>query len=80
MIAEATERRAALRCGSPDYLPLIGPLGDGLYVSTAHGSRGLITAPLAGEVLAAHLEAEPAPLPRDLMQAMHPARFRATPG
>jgi tRNA 5-methylaminomethyl-2-thiouridine biosynthesis bifunctional protein len=72
--------RAALRCGSPDYLPIVGPVGDGLYVSTAHGSRGLITAPLAGEVLAAHLEGEPAPLPRDLMQAVHPGRFAAKPG
>jgi tRNA 5-methylaminomethyl-2-thiouridine biosynthesis bifunctional protein len=40
----------------------------------------LITAPLAGEVLAAQLEAEPAPLPRDLMQAVHPARFRPRSG
>jgi tRNA 5-methylaminomethyl-2-thiouridine biosynthesis bifunctional protein len=70
--------RAGLRCGSPDYLPLVGPLDDsrsGLYVSTAHGSRGLITAPLSGEVLAAWLGDEPAPLPDDMMQAQLPGRF-----
>jgi tRNA 5-methylaminomethyl-2-thiouridine biosynthesis bifunctional protein len=67
--------RAALRCASPDYLPLVGKVGEGMYVSTAHGSRGLITAPLAGEVLAAQLEDEPAPLPDVLMQALSPARF-----
>lgn len=69
--------RAALRCVSPDYLPVVGPLEDGLYVSTAHGSRGLITAPLAGEILAAQLEGEPAPLPRRLMEAVHPQRLRS---
>ncbi|UTH74085.1 bifunctional tRNA (5-methylaminomethyl-2-thiouridine)(34)-methyltransferase MnmD/FAD-dependent 5-carboxymethylaminomethyl-2-thiouridine(34) oxidoreductase MnmC [Chromobacterium sp. IIBBL 290-4] len=94
--------RAAFRCTSPDYMPLVGPLVDarrfvqtyremardatnrpeadspwlpGLFVNVAHGSRGLITAPLAGEVLAAYLENEPAPLPLDLMQAVHPSRF-----
>ena len=70
--------RAGVRCGSPDYLPLVGPLDEsrtGLLVSTAHGSRGLITAPLSGEVLASWLEDEPAPLPDDLMQALLPGRF-----
>jgi tRNA 5-methylaminomethyl-2-thiouridine biosynthesis bifunctional protein len=70
--------RAGLRCVSPDYLPVVGPVGEparGLFVSTAHGSRGLITAPLSGEVLAAWLEAEPAPLPEAMMQALHPQRF-----
>ncbi|WP_047248257.1 bifunctional tRNA (5-methylaminomethyl-2-thiouridine)(34)-methyltransferase MnmD/FAD-dependent 5-carboxymethylaminomethyl-2-thiouridine(34) oxidoreductase MnmC [Chromobacterium subtsugae] len=98
----ALDGRAAFRCTSPDYLPLIGPAVarrdfaqcyaelardaslqpqqpcpwvEGLYVNTAHGSRGLITAPLSGEILAALLEDEPAPLPADLMQAIHPSRF-----
>jgi tRNA 5-methylaminomethyl-2-thiouridine biosynthesis bifunctional protein len=94
--------RAALRCSSPDYLPIIGPLVDaarfaavyarlshdatleidtpspwldGLYVNTAHGSRGLVTAPLSGELLAAYLDDEPAPLPGSVVQAVHPSRF-----
>ena len=72
--------RAAFRCTSPDYLPIVGPLADaarfdqayaslrkdarqvpdvacpwldGLYVNSGHGSRGLITAPLSAELLAA---------------------------
>jgi len=51
------------------------PWLDGLYVNTAHGSRGLVTAPLSGEMLAAYLEGEPAPLPRTVMEAAHPSRF-----
>ncbi|MFC5697309.1 bifunctional tRNA (5-methylaminomethyl-2-thiouridine)(34)-methyltransferase MnmD/FAD-dependent 5-carboxymethylaminomethyl-2-thiouridine(34) oxidoreductase MnmC [Pseudomonas sp. GCM10022186] len=96
------EGRAAFRCTTPDYLPIVGPLADsgafaetyavlakdarqapdmpapwlhGLYVNSAHGSRGLITAPLSGELLAAWLENEPLPVPRAVAEACHPNRF-----
>ncbi|WP_192983241.1 bifunctional tRNA (5-methylaminomethyl-2-thiouridine)(34)-methyltransferase MnmD/FAD-dependent 5-carboxymethylaminomethyl-2-thiouridine(34) oxidoreductase MnmC [Pseudomonas sp. EggHat1] len=96
------EGRAAFRCTSPDYLPIVGPLADaeafaetyavlakdarqvpdapcpwlhGLYINSGHGSRGLITAPLAGELIAAWLENEPLPLPREVAEACHPNRF-----
>jgi tRNA 5-methylaminomethyl-2-thiouridine biosynthesis bifunctional protein len=90
--------RAALRCASPDYLPLSGPLLDaavlterykpgsrlgadqlpwldGLYVNTGHGSKGLLTAPLAGEIIAAILEHEPLPVDINLLRALDPNRF-----
>jgi len=47
----------------------------GLYLSAAHGSRGLVSAPLAGEWLAALITGEPLPLEADLCQALHPGRF-----
>ena len=99
---EYLEGRAAFRCTSPDYLPIVGPLADraafvqtyaalskdarqvpdnpcpwldGLYVNSGHGSRGLITAPLSGELLAAWLDNEPLPLPRSVAEACHPNRF-----
>jgi tRNA 5-methylaminomethyl-2-thiouridine biosynthesis bifunctional protein len=58
-------------------LPLRAPAPwqPGLYVSTAHGSRGLLSAPLAGELLAAYLNGEPAPLAKSTMDALHPSRF-----
>ena len=99
---ESLQGRAAFRCTSPDYLPIVGPLADsqaftqayaalskdarqvpdiecpwldGLYVNSGHGSRGLITAPLSGELLAAWLNDEPLPLPRSVAEACHPNRF-----
>ncbi|CAI8736808.1 bifunctional tRNA (5-methylaminomethyl-2-thiouridine)(34)-methyltransferase MnmD/FAD-dependent 5-carboxymethylaminomethyl-2-thiouridine(34) oxidoreductase MnmC [Pseudomonas zeae] len=99
---ENLQGRAAFRCTSPDYLPIVGPLADreafldtysalskdarqvpdiacpwldGLYVNSGHGSRGLITAPLSGELLAAWLDNEPLPLPRSVAEACHPNRF-----
>ena len=97
------EGRAAFRCTSPDYLPIVGPVSDpaafaqayaalskdarqvpdiacpwldGLYVNSGHGSRGLITAPLSGELLAAWITGEPLPLPRPVAEACHPNRFQ----
>jgi len=46
-----------------------------LYVLTALGSRGVVSAPLAAELLAAHVTGAPWPLERDLVAALHPARF-----
>ncbi|WP_449431631.1 bifunctional tRNA (5-methylaminomethyl-2-thiouridine)(34)-methyltransferase MnmD/FAD-dependent 5-carboxymethylaminomethyl-2-thiouridine(34) oxidoreductase MnmC [Pseudomonas putida] len=99
---EQLQGRAAFRCTSPDYLPIVGPLADpqafaeayavlgkdarqvpavacpwleGLYVNSGHGSRGLITAPLCGELIAAWVCGEPLPLPRAVAEACHPNRF-----
>ena len=99
---EQLEGRAAFRCTSPDYLPIVGPLADlaafnqayavlskdarqvpdtpcpwlpGLYINSGHGSRGLITAPLCGELLAAWINDEPLPLPRSVAEACTPNRF-----
>lgn len=100
--AEQLEGRAAFRCTSPDYLPIVGPVADvqafnttysmlakdarqvpdfacpwldGLYVNSGHGSRGLITAPLSGELIAAWVCGEPLPVPRAVAEACHPNRF-----
>lgn len=51
------------------------PWLEGLYINSGHGSRGLITAPLSGELLAAWLDNEPLPLPRSVAEACHPNRF-----
>ena len=51
------------------------PWLEGLYVNSGHGSRGLITAPLSGEMLAAWINDEPMPVPRSIAEACHPARF-----
>jgi len=47
----------------------------GLHTLLAYASRGLIWAPLAAELLASQLEAEPLPLETTLVRALDPARF-----
>jgi tRNA 5-methylaminomethyl-2-thiouridine biosynthesis bifunctional protein len=51
------------------------PWLEGLYLSTAHGSRGLLSAPMAGELLAGWINQEPLPVPRAVAEACHPNRF-----
>lgn len=47
----------------------------GLYVLTALGARGVVAAPLAAELLACQVTGDPWPLERDIVTALHPARF-----
>ncbi|MES2015259.1 MAG: FAD-dependent 5-carboxymethylaminomethyl-2-thiouridine(34) oxidoreductase MnmC [Pseudomonadota bacterium] len=47
----------------------------GLYGLLGYASRGLIWAPLAAELLACQLDAEPLPLEAELAAALDPARF-----
>jgi tRNA 5-methylaminomethyl-2-thiouridine biosynthesis bifunctional protein len=47
----------------------------GLYLNLGHGARGVTTAPLAAEIIAAYAEGEPQPVPESLRRALHPGRF-----
>jgi tRNA 5-methylaminomethyl-2-thiouridine biosynthesis bifunctional protein len=100
--AVAIGGRAALRCASTDYMPIVGavprieefktnykgltkdarrkiPIAaanhPNLYINVAHGSRGLTSTPLCAELLASYIANEVRPLPRQLCEALSPARF-----
>ncbi|MFP5406570.1 MAG: FAD-dependent oxidoreductase, partial [Gammaproteobacteria bacterium] len=51
------------------------PLAHGLYGAFGFGSRGLLWASLAAEVLPAMVCGEPAPIESDLLDAIAPGRF-----
>ena len=99
---QAPNGRASVRCTSPDYTPIVGPVckhaefltdfselkkskkwrffreaqfHEGLYVNLAHGSRGLSSAPLCAELIAAMLNQEPWPLPQEQANLLSPNRF-----
>jgi tRNA 5-methylaminomethyl-2-thiouridine biosynthesis bifunctional protein len=69
------QSRVGFRAVTPDRLPVVGKLGEGVYGAFAYGSRGLIWAALAAEIIASELEGEPLPLEGKLADAMHPRRF-----
>jgi tRNA 5-methylaminomethyl-2-thiouridine biosynthesis bifunctional protein len=97
--AAQSHPRAAIRCTTPDRLPVAGPLPDwgfyggayddlrtgkrrdypqgeirpGLFILSGLGSRGLVTAPYAANLVAAELSG--AATDSTIMQALHPARF-----
>lgn len=73
---------AGIRTTSPDRLPILGAAVDaegaaisGLYLSLAHGSRGALSGPLGGEMLAAMIAREALPVEADVTTAFDPARF-----
>jgi tRNA 5-methylaminomethyl-2-thiouridine biosynthesis bifunctional protein len=98
---KASTPRAAVRCQTPDRLPVVGAIPDwgfysgaydglrlgkmtdypsgefleGIYVLTGLGSRGMVTAPLCAAMIVADLIGGPAPVERDISEALHPARF-----
>ena len=71
------EGRASVRCSAPGAMPLVGEVQPGLYCSLAHGTRGLITAGLAGEAIAAMVFGHLSPLPESILSALAP-RVRGT--
>jgi tRNA 5-methylaminomethyl-2-thiouridine biosynthesis bifunctional protein len=72
---ESLKGRVAFRTVAPDRLPVVGKLGENVYGAFAFGSRGLIWAALAAEMIAAELEGEPLPVEGSLAKALDPARF-----
>ena len=64
--------RAAVRASVPGAMPLVGELLPGLYTSLGHGTRGLITAGLSGELIAAAACGQLPPLPSAVVNALSP--------
>jgi tRNA 5-methylaminomethyl-2-thiouridine biosynthesis bifunctional protein len=66
------EGRASVRCSAPGAMPLVGEVQLGLYCSLAHGTRGLLTAGLSAEIIAAMLYGQLLPLPGSILNALAP--------
>jgi len=74
------ENRVGFRSVTPDRLPIVGKVGEGVYGAFAYGSRGLIWAALAAELIASELEGEPLPIEGKLADALSPQRFARRAG
>lgn len=72
---EVTAHRAALRTATPDYKPVIGRLDDKTYISTAHGSHGILSALMAAHIIAADIAKAPQLLPAQVAKHLDPHRF-----
>ena len=67
--------RVSFRSVTPDRLPVVGQIGDGVHAAFAYGSRGIIWSALAAELIASELEGEPLPVEGKLADALAPQRF-----
>jgi tRNA 5-methylaminomethyl-2-thiouridine biosynthesis bifunctional protein len=67
--------RAALRVTTPDRAPVIGAIDPALYVSTAHGSHGLVTSMLSALMISDRISGFPDAIPATIAKAVDPLRF-----
>lgn len=69
------EDYAPLRHDAKTVIDIPAKHYSGLFANLAHGSKGLITGPISGEIIASMLENEPLPLEKELIDKLNPARF-----
>lgn len=73
--ADAWQQDYALLRKDATRVPAVaGQHYPGLWISAAHGSRGLASAPLCAEVIASRICDEPMPLEAPLVDHLHPGR------
>ncbi|MGQ7260848.1 bifunctional tRNA (5-methylaminomethyl-2-thiouridine)(34)-methyltransferase MnmD/FAD-dependent 5-carboxymethylaminomethyl-2-thiouridine(34) oxidoreductase MnmC [Vreelandella sp. V005] len=74
-VAEAWRADYSLLSKDATRVPVTpGAHYSGLWISAAHGSRGLASAPLCAEVIASRMCDEPMPLEAPLVDHLHPGR------
>jgi len=77
--AEVASDWAGLRPGSPDGLPIFGPVPgwEGLSVASGHFRKGILLAPITGRLMAQWLTQGRTDIP---LEPFSPARFAASAG
>ena len=74
---DITGHRAAIRTASRDQFPVVGTLPghNNIYVSTAHGSHGIISTIAAAQYLRDAILKQPPALSQGAIDLLNPARF-----
>lgn len=72
---EMAVARAAIRSTSPDHFPVAGHWRDNVYVSTAHGSHGIVSSLMAASYIAQLLTGRSCGLSTDTLAKLSPQRF-----
>jgi len=66
--------RASLRTASQDRFPVVGR-AENVFVTTAHGSHGIVTTLAAAHIIADYLRGGPFSVGKSSLKALSPARF-----
>ena len=51
------------------------PLLPGLFINVGHGSKGLLSGPISGQLIAALISGAPLPMAREQVRILNPSRF-----
>ncbi len=72
---EIVGNRAGVRTASKDHFPVVGQLAENIYISSAHGSHGILTSLLSAEILSDKIISGSYNLDEDVLNALSPERF-----
>ena len=72
---EIVDQWAGVRCTSRDHFPVVGHLRDNIYVSSAHGSHGIVSAIMAADILAGMILGLPKKVSDECLAALSPRRL-----
>jgi len=67
---------SALRTSSKDRFPVVGQVDNKTYISTAHGSHGIISSLFGARILLSLMQGEHQPVTKGALKALSPERFR----
>lgn len=68
-------QRASVRATSKDHFPIVGKIHDGLYVSAAHGSHGILSSLMAAHLISDMILERSFCLGMDTVSALSAQRF-----
>lgn len=57
------------------YITANCPYLPGLFINVAHGTKGMLTAPICGEIIADYIAGTPLAASKNLREALHPNRY-----
>jgi len=66
---------AAIRTASKDRFPIVGHGHDNIYISTAHGSHGIISSMMAADIIISQIMGDMIPASQAVLNALSPKRF-----
>lgn len=73
---EVVGHRGSLRTTAPDHFPVIGHVRDHIYVSSAHGSHGVISSIGGAQLLVDMIMKQDVGLSEETVEALCPRRFK----
>lgn len=68
-------QRAAVRTTAPDHMPVVGALSERIYISSAHGSHGILSSLMAAHILSAQITDKDLPLDHHTIECVSPGRY-----
>ena len=74
-VCNTKNSRASIRTAARDHFPVVGQLGEGVYISTAHGSHGILSSLLSAKIITNTIFQGQPLVSEGVMKALSPARF-----